>query len=130
MKLPRKLVSLADELSAIEQAVDGLRLMVEALLIEQVGRAKDVERAPIILSAMAGLIGARVKLVMRVVAGYADPATMHSRALNDVTGINQSETRDVILKEWSDEQVAEHAREDLRRLEARATTKAERKKKP
>jgi len=118
MNARSKKVSLSDELSSVRMGLDGIRLLCFAYLEEQVGREQDARQAPRVISALAGLLSARLRSVERVLTGQADPRTILTTD-NDVTCVDESETADVVLREWSDAEHAEHAAEELASAERR-----------
>lgn len=114
-----KRVSLSQELAALRGAVESIRLLGDAYVVENLGTDCDVAEAPVAMSAIASLVSARLELITLAVRGSVDPALMLAQH-NDVSGVtDEPDSTEVILAAWTDEKVARMAREQLKRAEVR-----------
>jgi len=87
-------VSLASELSVLESAVNGVRVVLEHLTM-QAGGGPDPRSLEGAIGLLA-IVGARVRLCRRVVIG-AEPARTILAPHNAVTGRHPADDPDVLL---------------------------------
>lgn len=108
---PEKLVSLAAELSHLGDAVNAGTLLSQAMVEGTLSTAEATAQAPSAITAVLGLVHARLMQVRRVLRGAEDPENI--RTPSNATGEPQpGDDPDVVLRPWTPVQrAAHHARE-------------------
>ena len=106
-----KLVSLAAELSHLGDAVNAGTLLSQAMVEGTLSTAEATAQAPSAITAVLGLVHARLMQVRRVLRGAEDPEDI--RTSSNATGEPQpGDDPDVVLRPWTPAQrAAHHARE-------------------
>lgn len=97
MKGARK-VSLAFELDGLASALNGLRILAEALGQNGLATEDDARAVPMAVAASLAALGSRITQLRRVVRGEADPRSVWT-SFNDATGI-ASDGADVMFEVW------------------------------
>ena len=100
MKTKAKQVRLGFELAALEEAVAGAWLLVDALAHHQLAEEQHVTLAPRAVASILALVGSRLTQVGRVLRGNADPRLIWA-AHNDAAGLPlEAGSKDVLLPVW------------------------------
>jgi hypothetical protein len=110
-ELAEGLISLSGELAGLSDAVYGAALISECLSLDLLPSEESQAQAPVAITAVLGLVHARLIQVRRVLRGAEDPATI--RTPRSATGEPQEgDDPDVVLRPWTPAQrAAHHARQ-------------------
>jgi hypothetical protein len=108
---PEKLVSLAAELSHLGDAVNAGTLLSQAMVEGTLSTAEATAQAPSAITAVLGLVHARLMQLRRVLRGVENPADILTP--HNATGEQQpGDDPDVVLRPWRPAQrAAHHARQ-------------------
>ena len=119
--MPRKIVSLSNELDLLMGTIRGARILTEKWNEAPFGIGVDPE-LPRAISATLAILMARVDLLDRAARGTIDPRLVwrpENAAIED-------EGAEVQLPAWSDEQAAREAKREWRRCRRRLRSKRQR----
>ena len=113
-------ISLAWELAELAAAMDAAQLLVDAHRHGQLAEAEEERVAPRAASAVLSLARQRTALLMGATQGTVDPRRVLGRH-NHVGEEEAGDVEDVLLSAWSDGERLRRLRDEVRRLERRAS---------
>jgi hypothetical protein len=112
-----KALSLAFEVDELERAIDGARVLLDEYRLGSITDAADEEHVPRHVSAILGIVAARMRLVRSAVRGGLNPKLVWS-PFNAQPGPPQAgDDPDVTLTGWNPRERVAHAMRERRLAE-------------
>lgn len=106
-ELAEELISLSGELAGLTDVVYGAAIISECLSQDLLPHDEAQVQAPIAITAILGLVHARLIQVRRVLRGAEDPATLRT-ARSAMGEPQEGDDPDVLLRPWTPAQRAAH----------------------
>lgn len=111
-----KVVSVAFELTEVMHAVEAAQLLAKAVQQGALGDDRDESAAPAAVSATLSLVAVRLRDLVRAISGSTNPATFLAAHNTALPLLRELGGQDIHLEPWTDKQVEENARRELRRV--------------
>lgn len=116
MKSREKTIVLSHEISEVAAALEGVRLLADAIAHEEIGRSSDEPTATRAISAITTLALCRLSLVCDVCRGHVDAALLAGQ--HNLLEGEKREYTDVYIESWSVKERLARARKELERLQS------------
>jgi hypothetical protein len=111
-----KKVDLSFELTELSQAVEGARILLDAVQLEQLRNQDQMRSAPAAASSVLSLVSTRLQSICKVLRRHSDPKSIWTP---ENAAASAAASRSVQLTSWTLAQVATHAQAEWERATAR-----------